>query len=169
MMLDARTFDGVPFTVSLPTLKAIGCGATTKIFAGQVVDDAQPLIVSVKVFGNMLEDHHQELLARELLVARRVAMRHPLILAFIGSASVGLQTGIVSLYMKNGNLLDYFKAYPGPGKPDKGELILQVGEAVNYLHTVEGLVHGDLKCANVLVSDFGDALLADFGLSTFVQ
>ncbi|EJD40289.1 kinase-like protein, partial [Auricularia subglabra TFB-10046 SS5] len=47
--------------------------------------------------------------------------------------------------------------------------VLQVAEAVNYLHTVLGLVHGDLKCANVLISDSLDALLGDFGLSTFVE
>ncbi|EJD37476.1 kinase-like protein [Auricularia subglabra TFB-10046 SS5] len=47
--------------------------------------------------------------------------------------------------------------------------IFQVAEAMDHLHTNEQLVHGDLKCANVLISDFGDALLADFGLSTFAE
>ncbi|EJD36822.1 kinase-like protein, partial [Auricularia subglabra TFB-10046 SS5] len=92
---------------------------------------------------------------------------HPLILPFIGYASFGLHTAIVSWYMKNGNLLEYFKAR-GAGV-DKEKMMLQVAEAVNHLHTIGGLVHGDLKCANVLVSDLGDALLSDFGLSTFVE
>ncbi|EJD39873.1 kinase-like protein [Auricularia subglabra TFB-10046 SS5] len=93
-------------------------------------------------------------------------MRHPLILAFLGTAEVGSQRAIVSLYMRNGNLMEYMKTHPGC---DKKRLILQVAEAVNHLHSVERLVHGDLKCANVLVSDYGEALLADFGLSTFME
>ncbi|EJD38668.1 kinase-like protein [Auricularia subglabra TFB-10046 SS5] len=64
--------------------------------------------------------------------------------------------------------------------------VVQVAEAVDYLHTVAGFVHGDLKCvsakkssayilvpdafkANFLVSDSDDALLGDFGLSTVVE
>ncbi|EJD49144.1 kinase-like protein, partial [Auricularia subglabra TFB-10046 SS5] len=91
---------------------------------------------------------------------------HPLILAFLGTANVGEHQGIVSLYMRDGNLMDYLKSHPGS---DKKKLILQVAEAVQYLHADEGLVHGDLKCANVLISDYGDALLEDFGLSTVAE
>lgn len=170
IVLNALTFNGHPFTISMPSLHAVGCGATAKIFTGQVTTRDGPLVVAVKVFANTLEDHHEELLIRELQAARQVFLAgHPSILPFIGSASVGLQTAIVSLYMKNGNLLDFFKAHEGSGSIDKKKLILQVAEAVTHLHTVQLLVHGDLKCANVLVSDSGDALLADFGLSTFVE
>ncbi|EJD44392.1 kinase-like protein, partial [Auricularia subglabra TFB-10046 SS5] len=73
---------------------------------------------------------------------------------------------IVSLYMSNGNLTEYLKTHKGC---DKKKLIMQVAEAVNFLHTARNLVHGDIKCDNVLISDFGDALLADFGLSTFIE
>ncbi|EJD36964.1 hypothetical protein AURDEDRAFT_173916 [Auricularia subglabra TFB-10046 SS5] len=41
-------------------------------------------------------------------------MQHPLILVFIESTSIGLQTGVVSLYMKNGNFLEHFEAYQSP-------------------------------------------------------
>ncbi|EJD35782.1 kinase-like protein, partial [Auricularia subglabra TFB-10046 SS5] len=47
--------------------------------------------------------------------------------------------------------------------------LLQVSDAVGYLHESLRIVHGDLKCENVLVSDDGHALLTDFGLSTFID
>lgn len=167
ILLNASTFDGTPFTITIPSLHPVGSGATAKIFTGHIVSRDGPVLVAVKVFGNMLEDHHKELLIRELRAARQMALSgHPLILSFIGSAEFGLQTAIISRYMRNGNLLEYFRAQ---AFVDKKKLILQVAEAVTYLHTVERLVHGDLKSANVLVSDSGDALLADFGLSTFIE
>ncbi|EJD40043.1 kinase-like protein [Auricularia subglabra TFB-10046 SS5] len=48
-------------------------------------------------------------------------------------------------------------------------LVKQVADAVRYLHVTAGIVHGDLKCGNVLISDSEDALLADFGLSTLIE
>ncbi|EJD49207.1 kinase-like protein, partial [Auricularia subglabra TFB-10046 SS5] len=99
-------------------------------------------------------------------IASHISLRHPHILPFLGTAHVGGQRALVSLYMQNGNLMDYLKLNPGC---DKKKLLVQVAEAVNYLHTNVCLVHGDLKCTNVLVSDLGNALLADFGLSTFVK
>ncbi|EJD38660.1 kinase-like protein [Auricularia subglabra TFB-10046 SS5] len=162
-VLSGSMFDGVPFQVAMSSNDAFDHGASAGIYKGQIV--SQPLVVAVKVFG-MLGPLQKELLVRELRAARQVSMRHPLILAFLGTADVGVQRAIVSLYMKNGNLMEYLKAHPGCNKKP---LILQVAEAVNYLHSVERLVHGDLKCANVLVSDYGEALLADFGLSTFLE
>ncbi|EJD34151.1 kinase-like protein, partial [Auricularia subglabra TFB-10046 SS5] len=91
---------------------------------------------------------------------------HRHVLPFIGTVDTGPQKGLVSLYMRNGNLLQYLKSH---SDCDKKKLIIQVAESVDYLHTVAGFVHGDLKCANVLVSDSGDALLGDFGLSTLVE
>ncbi|EJD37459.1 kinase-like protein [Auricularia subglabra TFB-10046 SS5] len=93
-------------------------------------------------------------------------MVHPRILKFIGEASFNSQSVIISPYMKNGHLLQYFKMHR---EVNKKRLILQVADGLHYLHTVQGLVHGDIKCANVLVSDARDALLADVGLSTSVE
>ncbi|EJD39871.1 kinase-like protein [Auricularia subglabra TFB-10046 SS5] len=90
-------------------------------------------------------------------------MRHPLIVAFLGTVDIGDQRALVSLYMQNGNLIEYLKSHQ---QCDKKKLAT---EGLDYLHSVEQLVHGDIKCANVLISDFGDALLADFGLSTFAE
>ena len=46
--------------------------------------------------------------------------------------------------------------------------IVQIAEAMAFLHS-NGIVHGDLKAANVLISDEIEALLCDFGLASTVQ
>ncbi|EJD37462.1 kinase-like protein, partial [Auricularia subglabra TFB-10046 SS5] len=104
------------------------------------------------------------LLRRELYAVRHVRHRH--ILHFVGTAQFDLRMVIASPFMENGNLLTYVKQHCAA---DRKMLILQVAEAVDHLHNKEGLVHGDLKCENVLVSQVGSAVLADFGLATFID
>ncbi|KAF9450900.1 kinase-like protein [Macrolepiota fuliginosa MF-IS2] len=72
---------------------------------------------------------------------------------------------LVSPWMKNGNLREYLKA-----QPDAPRILLirDVVEGLLHLHRVK-IVHGDLKAQNILVSDNGHALIADFGLSTIAM
>lgn len=127
---------------------------------GRVVEKEARIVV-VKVL-RVLERDQKELLRDET----RVARGHPGILPFLGTSKVGGRTARVSLYMSNGNLMEYIKA--GDGR-DKKRLIVQVAEAVDYLHNGAGCVHGNIKCTNVLISDNGHALLSDFALSTVVN
>ncbi|KLO08889.1 kinase-like protein [Schizopora paradoxa] len=95
---------------------------------------------------------------------------HPNVLRFIGPCQVDderFQTriGLVSPWMKNGNIL----AYVGNHKSaNRQNLLRQVAKGLIHLHS-HRIIHGDLKCANVLVSDDGTAMLADFGLSKGVN
>ncbi|KZV87085.1 kinase-like protein [Exidia glandulosa HHB12029] len=68
--------------------------------------------------------------------------------------------------MANGHLLEYLRRHR---HLDRGRHLWQIADALRFLHDDAHLVHGDVKCENVLVSDSGDALLADFGLSTTVE
>ncbi|EJD36967.1 kinase-like protein [Auricularia subglabra TFB-10046 SS5] len=161
-LVDARTFAGEPFQVAL--LREIGWGATATVFVGTIVNDSPSPLVAVKVFRDTPDEYHRDLLKRELRVTRRISLRrHPLILPFIGSGTLGRRTVIVSVFMKNGRLSAHLKARKGVLRGWR-DLLLQVAQALEYLHTVEGLVHGDLNCANVPISNSGNALLADLGL-----
>ncbi|EJD46477.1 kinase-like protein, partial [Auricularia subglabra TFB-10046 SS5] len=91
---------------------------------------------------------------------------HRHILPFLGTLDTNMYTILVSAFMEKGSMMEYIEANPAARKEP---LIVQIAEAVSHLHRLLGLVHGDLKCQNVLISDDGNALLADFGLSTTVE
>ncbi|KXN81652.1 hypothetical protein AN958_04057 [Leucoagaricus sp. SymC.cos] len=90
---------------------------------------------------------------------------HPNVLPFYGVFVEGTrdspQTCLVSPFMKNGNLHDYaprlFQKFRLP-------LISDIVHGLHYLHEL-GIVHGDLKGQNVLISDEGHCLITDFHAS----
>ncbi|KAG6894736.1 hypothetical protein C0992_004913 [Termitomyces sp. T32_za158] len=68
---------------------------------------------------------------------------------------------LVSPLVPNGDVNDYLMERP---KANRSHLIYGVAAGMEYLHR-NGVAHGDLKCANVLVAEPEQALLTDFGFS----
>ncbi|KAG8784725.1 hypothetical protein FRC12_018337 [Ceratobasidium sp. 428] len=95
--------------------------------------------------------------ARELHTWSR--LDHENILSLLGLAQFRDQMAMVSPWMDNGTLLYYISRYPAA---DRYQLCIDISDGVTYLHQ-NGTVHGDIKGANVLISDKGVAKLADFG------
>ncbi|KDQ17155.1 hypothetical protein BOTBODRAFT_105990, partial [Botryobasidium botryosum FD-172 SS1] len=88
-------------------------------------------------------------------------LRHPNVLPFIGLYLHESKIYMLSPWMKEGDLLPYLRRNP---HANRAQMVLQIAYGLLYLHT-RGVIHGDLKGANILVSDAGEPRLADFGLS----
>ncbi|KAJ7085485.1 kinase-like domain-containing protein [Mycena belliarum] len=102
---------------------------------------------------------------REALVWQ--ALRHKYILPLIGIDRNSFSSYcLVSPWMKHGTILKYLREHRPHANPDK--LILQIAEGLGYLHS-KNIVHGDLRGANILVSDDESIRLADFGLSSICE
>ncbi|EJD45920.1 kinase-like protein [Auricularia subglabra TFB-10046 SS5] len=159
------------FKIKQISRNVIAEGASTALLAGKMqTSRKQSVDVALKVFRVPLDPDQNELYRglylKELEAAERLGGSEDFILPFLGTSVFGYQPVIVSLYMSNGNLLSYFSKHDDV---DRQAVVLRVAEAVTFLHTNAGLVHGDLKCENVLVSDNGTPLLADFGLSALID
>ncbi|KAF9481318.1 kinase-like protein, partial [Pholiota conissans] len=68
---------------------------------------------------------------------------------------------IVTPLIRGGNVAEYVVQ-----NPECNRLIIvhQISLGLTYLHG-QRVVHGDIKCTNVLIDDGGNALLCDFGLA----
>ncbi|KDQ14709.1 hypothetical protein BOTBODRAFT_73750, partial [Botryobasidium botryosum FD-172 SS1] len=90
-------------------------------------------------------------------------LRHTNVLPFIGVFEQNSRIYMLSPWMEKGELIRFLRQNP---KADRKKLLLQIAEGLRYLHTLDPVVvHGDLRGANILITDAGEACLADFGLS----
>ncbi len=90
------------------------------------------------------------------------ALRHPNILTIYDYGEEQGIAYIVMEYVAGGTLKAHLTGQPMEW-PDAATLILPVGRALAYAHS-EGIVHRDVKPANILLARQDWPLLADFGL-----
>ncbi|EJD48434.1 kinase-like protein [Auricularia subglabra TFB-10046 SS5] len=156
--------DAPSVSVSISSSQPIDRGASASVWQGLMMGDPNET-VALKVFrATPSPDSPHEIVDREIRAWRR--LHHPRLLRLIGTSIWDSRTVLISPYMGNGNMLQYLQLNMDIN-PLK--LIVQVAEGLKYLHNEACVVHGDLKCQNVLITDGGDAVLADFGLSTLVD
>ncbi|KAJ6467883.1 hypothetical protein C8R45DRAFT_475380 [Mycena sanguinolenta] len=106
---------------------------------------------------------------REALIWRR--LRHSNIVPLIGIDTENFPPSLclVSPWMKNGTVNAYLKEKEGDDRQRTvNRLIHEIAQGLAFLHD-EDVVHGDLRGANILVSDAGNACLTDFGLTVLVD
>lgn len=91
------------------------------------------------------------------------SLRHPGIVALHEAGQVGAYAFLVCELVEEASTLD--DAFSTRTWPERLELVLQVADALGFAHS-QGLIHRDVKPANVLVDAAGRARLIDLGLVT---
>ncbi|KAF9778755.1 kinase-like domain-containing protein [Thelephora terrestris] len=98
----------------------------------------------------------------EAELPRWAELRHPHVLPLYGMVTdIGAHLFMVTPWREDGNLLLYVKNNP---RLDKNSLLRGSACGLSYLHS-RGIVHGSVKCNNVLVSQEGEPQICDFGIA----
>jgi len=90
------------------------------------------------------------------------ALRHPNVLPLLGVTVAENQFVMVSEWMGRGNIKSFTKSNI---KANRLRLLVEVTRGLIYMHD-QGVIHGDLKGANILIDRDCHACLADFSLLT---
>jgi len=147
---------------------AIGCGAGGDVYRAlyEWTDPRSLQVCSIKVVVKVLKGNNATQHKIEQRVKREVAawrfLKHPNVAQFLGIAYLqpGRPPGLVSRFMLRNDFLAYIGRHPDL----KRAKAIEVTRGLQYLHS-KGIIHGDLRVDNVLVSDDGAAQLNDFGIS----
>ncbi|KAI6257105.1 hypothetical protein MCOR03_009584 [Pyricularia oryzae] len=92
-------------------------------------------------------------------------LHHDNIVKYIGFVKTSDCLNIILEYCENGSLHSICKAYGKFPENLVGVYMTQVLQGLQYLHD-QGVIHRDIKGANILTTKDGKVKLADFGVST---
>ncbi|CAE6493226.1 unnamed protein product [Rhizoctonia solani] len=143
----------------------ISQGGFSDVYRGRLSDGTLVAVKTIRIMiKNMGPDpKHLKHAARELHTWGKC--NHPNIVPLLGLVVFRGRIGMVSPWMQRGNLSQYLELTP---EANRHYICVQICEGLAYLHQI-GVVHGDLKGANVLISDEGLPVLTDFGNSLMVD
>ena len=156
------TQDDPPSIGRYSIIRRIGQGAFGRVYLARDDDLDRPVALKVP---NPERVAGPEDVAAYLAEARAVAkLDHPHIVPVydVGRTDDGL-CYVVSKYVAGGDLSDLIRQAP-PTSRESAELVATVAEALHHARA-RGLVHRDVKPANILIDAQGQPSLADFGLA----
>ena len=120
------------------------------------------------------------LLRREITIMKKLA--HKNIVRYLGTdireVNGRAQMYILLEYVPGGSLRKMYREWGPLNTPIIREYSRQILNGLVYLHNYttpgemkgkEGIIHRDIKCANILINDNGIVKLADFGCSQVFQ
>ncbi|GAC1697364.1 MAG: hypothetical protein NVS9B6_05670 [Candidatus Limnocylindrales bacterium] len=118
--------------------------------------------VAVKILGAEADAAFRERFTDE--AKRAAAVTHPNIVTVYDEGQDGSDAFIVMEHVRGQTLRDLIAARGALPPPEAADLVRQVASALDATHRA-GMVHCDVKPANVIVADAGVAKLTDFGIA----
>ncbi|KAJ1304116.1 hypothetical protein OPQ81_008518 [Rhizoctonia solani] len=144
---------------------AMSCTDVAMFFRAKLIDGSPIAIKTIRAYGisGSPAGKYQKRAAKELYTWSKC--KHPNVVSLMGLAVFRNTLAMISLWEGNGNLLQYLSTHPST---DRCRLSTSICAGLAYLHENQ-IVHGDLKGANVLISEDGTPKLTDFGNAQLVE
>lgn len=158
-----RKKDEISFS-NLEYTEVIGEGAFGKVYRAQLW--GQEVAVKELRLKEGSGDAVIKEFKKEVKIMR--TLRHPNVVEFLGACVMPPNLCIVTEYLTNGSMEDVIGNMEKKGKhfsfPRILSLAKDISRGLNWLHH-KGVIHRDLKTANILLDANGRAKIADFGLA----
>lgn len=132
----------------------------------QEAGDPQPY-VAIKILGDSFKRHPRALITLQREAKKTQQLAHPNIVTVYDFDRDDDLIYLTMEELKGQSLSDFLKDKIQMGKLDfkqRSQMILQIAQALAYAHS-KGLVHSDLKPANVFVTQDGNIKVLDFGIA----
>ncbi|HVV75131.1 MAG TPA: protein kinase [Mycobacteriales bacterium] len=154
-------------TLGISDLKEIGRGATSTVYAARQERYARDVAVKV-FFTPLLDDKARRRFERECRTLGRLST-HPNVVNFFGSGFDTAGRPFIVMDLCNGGSLQQVIAASGPmAVEDVMRIGVKACSALAYAHA-NNVLHRDIKPGNILLTEFGEPVLSDFGISDEAQ
>ncbi|KAK1219764.1 hypothetical protein PQX77_017504 [Marasmius sp. AFHP31] len=143
--------------------EAFARGGFADVYRGYVRGQGQVAVKKIRgregPVGQITVDSFQRNVLREVIIWKHC--RHRNIVPFLYAIVQLPSLSIISVWMGHGNIVSYLRNRP---EADIEPLVLDIIGGCRYIHGI-GIVHGDMKGANILVNEHQEACLSDFGMA----
>lgn len=144
----------------------IGRGGQAVVYRAVQVDFGQVVALKILAPGAQADRDSRARFEREATSGTMLA--HPHVLPVYEAGEDDGRCFIATRYVAGGGLAERIRRDGALAVPEALELLGQFASALDHAHA-EGIVHRDVKPANVLVGGNRHAYLADFGLARHAQ
>ncbi|KAG8788164.1 hypothetical protein FRC12_014859 [Ceratobasidium sp. 428] len=138
---------------------AISSGGFGDIYQGRLKNGTHVAIKTIRKYTDSSEQNQKIFKHAAHEVYAWSKCKHPNVQPLLGLVMFRGLIGMIAQWESNGTLPQYLERH---ADADRCIMSSQVAEGLSYLHA-SGVVHGDLKGANVLIPQDGIPQLADFG------
>ncbi|KAK7273700.1 hypothetical protein RIF29_14759 [Crotalaria pallida] len=141
----------------------IGKGAYARVYKALDLENGDFVAIKQVSLQNIAQEDLSVIMLEIDLLKN---LNHKNIVKYLGSSKTKTHLHIVLEYMENGSLADIIKPNKFGPFPESlvAMYIAQVLEGLVYLHE-QGVIHRDIKGANILTTKEGLVKLADFGVA----
>ena len=112
--------------------------------------------------SKLVEQYRKKFIKEARNLAR---LNHPHIISVMDVFEENGTVYYVMPYLTGGSLQDYVKVHGPLSESMAMKYVKQIAGALKYMHEEQYICHYDVKPANILLDDKGNAVLIDFGIS----
>lgn len=126
-------------------------------------DEATHTMSAPSTASSKLVEQYRKKFIKE---ARNLArLNHPNIISVIDVFEENGTVYYAMPYLIGGSLQDYVKTHGVLSEQEAMKYVKQIASALKYMHEEQHICHYDVKPANILLDNKGNAVLIDFGIS----
>lgn len=144
--------------------KAIGEGSFGKVYRCEIGDTGIEMVVKQvdTSFNDEKTQQRIDALDREIKILSELSHEH--IVMYCGMIRDNNSFSLLMEYAKGGSVRKLIKNQGALQERDVSKFCQQILKGVKYLHERQ-IVHRDIKCDNILLDEYNNCKLADFGIS----
>ncbi|XWS71109.1 hypothetical protein CRYUN_Cryun03dG0109900 [Craigia yunnanensis] len=143
----------------------LGRGSFGIVYKGAIKTDSQdPTGVAVKKLDRVVQDRDKEFRTEVSVIAQK---HHKNLVKLLGYCDEGQYRILVYEYLSNGTLASFLFGDLKPSWNQRTQIALGIARGLFYLHEEcsPQIIHCDIKPQNILLDDYYEARISDFGLS----
>ena len=165
--VELRVEDGVTFVGNYKIGKDLGKGTFGKVKVGTHILTGEKVAIKVLEKEKIIDVNDVERVAREIHILRIV--RHPVVVQLYEILETAKEIYLIMEYARGGELFEFIVSRKRVREKEAAKFLHQIISGIEYLHKL-GICHRDLKPENLLMDDYNNIKIVDFGLSnTYVD